>query len=375
MDHLRFEFSQLWEMIVINYDKNSGLPRRLFSVLLVLAILVGFLGSVGVPSHTSEAAPGSRVFLPLILKPNKPVMLGIYPENWWVPMPQDGVNKELKPVDTWSGNGLSLAGVFHYLDQPNVVNMMLAPMWDSGYTPFVNLYANTSAANIASGGWDQTIHAWAKDFAVFAEGGKRMAFLAPLQEMNWKGNPYSLDPTNYIKAYKRIQSIFAQENVPAQSVRWVFAPNGYSSPGNPPFESYYPGDAYVDVVAFSSYNFGTHPSNPYPNWMSPTDVLQPYIQRMIAMAPTKPIFIAQMGTTAYGGSKDQWLQDAYTLIASYPQVKAVLYYNANVDYDWAFYLPSNGVAYNGYKQGVANPVYGYVPPDEVPDLISRTSSP
>jgi hypothetical protein len=359
----------------INKDTPNR-SRQFFTIILTFIVTISFLASLGTSVHATEASTGGyKVYLPIVLKPNTTMMLGVYPENWWTPMPQDAINQEYIPLDTWSGKKLSIAGVFHYLDQPNIVNMMLAPIWDSGYTPFVNLYANTTAANIASGGWDQTIHAWAKNFAIYANGGTRMAFLAPLQEMNWKGNPYSLDPTNYIKAFKRIQSIFKQENVPAQSVRWVFAPNGYSAPGNPPFESYYPGDAYVDVVAFSSYNFGTYPTNPYPDWQPPSEIFPPYIQRMMTMAPTKPIFIAQTATTAYGGSKDQWLQDAYNLLAGYSQVKAVIYYNANVDYDWAFYLPSAGIAYNGYKIGVANPVYRYVSPSEVRTLIPISSSP
>ncbi len=47
-------------------------------------------------------------------------------------------------------------------------------------------------------------------------------------------------------------------NVPAGSVRWVFAPNGYSLPADP-FEEYYPGDAVTDVIGFSSYNYGFYP--------------------------------------------------------------------------------------------------------------------
>jgi len=353
-------------------NNEIGIRRWIRAVIQFAALAMILFGGMEALPRKIEAASPTKLFLPLVIKSSNTVMLGIYPANWWVPMPSDAIHQELEPVNTWSGKGLSIAGVFHYFDQPKVVNMMLAPIWDNGYTPFVNIYADTSAVNIASGGWDQTIHAWAKDFAIFADGGRRMAFLAPLQEMNWKGNPYSLDPTNFIKAYKRIQSIFAQEGVPAQSVRWVFAPNGYSAPGNPPFESYYPGDSYVDVVAFSSYNFGTYPSNPYPEWMSPNDVFVPYIQRMIKMAPSKPIFIAQTGTTASGGDKNQWLRDAYSLLAGYSQIKGVIYYNANVDYDWAFYLPP-AVVFNGYKDGVANPVYRYISPTEARTLIPDTS--
>ena len=110
-------------------------------------------------------------------------------------------------------------------------------------------------------------------------------------------------------------TIFEQEGVPSSSVQWVFAPNGKSSTGWPSFEDYYPGDSLVDVVGFSSYNFGFHP-NLYPasyrKWSTPDYVFTDHVSRMRVMAPSKPVFIAQTGTSAYGpngydeSQKNQW---------------------------------------------------------------------
>jgi hypothetical protein len=255
----------------------------------------------------------------------------------------------------WSGKKHSLMGVFHFFNQPNVVSSMLIPIWEYGYIPFVNIYASASAYDIASGKWDTYIRNWARDYKIFSDEGRRYAFLAPLQEMNWRGSPYSRDPENFKIAYYRIQKIFEEEQIPRESIRWVFAPNGASDRNDPPFEDYYPGDKYVDVLAFSSYNFGRI------RWSSPEAVFQPYIQRMVTLSPYKPIIIAQTGTTG-GGPKDQWLQDAYTLLAEFPQVKAIIYYNAIADYDWAIFIPSRGIVFDGYKQGISNPVYNYVDP-------------
>ncbi|WP_421021837.1 hypothetical protein, partial [Klebsiella pneumoniae] len=76
------------------------------------------------------------------------------------------------------------------------------------------------------------------------------------QEMNIPGETYSQDPQSFKLAYQRIQQIFQQAGVAPNSVRWVFAPNGWSQNQEHRFENYYPGNAQVDVVAFSAYNWG-----------------------------------------------------------------------------------------------------------------------
>jgi hypothetical protein len=356
-------------------------------VLTLSTLLVGAwaLGNSFVTPGVAQSQNGLNVYLPILFQeaPSPtpgttpiPILLGFYPSDYWQPMVQDAMDKEFHPLDTWAGKHHSLAGIFHYFNQPATVNGMLSTIWNNGYTPFVNMFSYQSAASIAQGGEDVNIHAWAKDFKLYAQNGARMAFLAPLQEMNWCGSgdvPYSCDPANFKLAYQRVQQIFAQEGVPASSVRWVFAPNGYSRSQDPPFEDYYPSGSIVDVVAFSSYNFGYHPSNPYKDWLSPTETFTSYLDRIRIMAPSKPIFIGQAGTTGYyadgynTGQKNLWLKNAYILLANYYGVRGVLYYNANVTYDWAFWT-SSGTAFQGYRDGIANPAFGYIAPDVLKNL-------
>jgi beta-mannanase len=299
-------------------------------------------------------------------------MLGIIPNDYWQPMPQDAINIEFLPMEKWAGKRMSLAGIFHSIDQTKTVNGFFTILWNNGYTPFVNIYFNDSAYNIAKGNQDANIHAWAKDFAAYAQGGTRMAFLAPMQEMNGYWVPYGQDPGNFKIAFQRVVQIFAQEGVDDDSVRWVFAPNGW---GSPPFTTYYPGDSLVDVLAISTYNFGYHPGNPYKDWLSPQETFITYLDQLRAMAPTKPIFIAQTATTAYYsdgfnvGKKNEWLSNSYELLAKYKGVRAVIYYNPNEqnDYDWAYWRPG-GVAYEGFRDGIADPAYGYISPQTLMDL-------
>ena len=364
------------------YPNSPWLRQAMLCLALVLVLTLTLTNTAEAqatnPDNSPPTANQQKAYLPIVQSPKlEQVMIGIYPPSWWTPNITDTIKNLMQPLDTWQGKKSSLAGVFHSFDQPNTVTNMLPYLWDSGYVPFVNLFLDANCADIANRNYDNTIRLWATNYKTYAKDGTRMAFLAPLQEMNGYWVKYGRDPACYINVYKHIQDIFNQVGVPRQSVRWVFAPNGYSNPGDPPFESYYPGNDYVDIVAFSSYNFGYNPSNPYPGWTSPQDVFQPYIDRLVVMAPTKPIFVAQTGTSGYGVStatKNQWLKDTYGLLASNSHVKGVLYYNANSDYDWAFYLPPSNI-FTGYRDGIASNKYVYVSPVEIFSFIPKTTIP
>jgi hypothetical protein len=75
-----------------------------------------------------------------------------------------------------------------------------------------------------------------------------------------------------------------------------------------------------------------------------------------------------VGQTINDGKKNQWLSDAYSYLASYPGVRAIIYFNLvnRQGIDWPFYVP--GVItrqYQGYRDGVADPVYKYISPQEL----------
>jgi hypothetical protein len=166
------------------------------------------------------------------------------------------------------------------------------------------------------------------------KGGGRHAFLAPLPEANGYWARYSTDGPTFVRAFRRIRQVFARRGVPAESVRWVFAPNGWHEPDKPwkAFEYYYPGDADTDVVGFSSYNFGGCPEDtPWRNWDTFETAMRPYLDRMRAMAPSKPIFIAQTGTVGVpddpadpNQNKSTWVYDTFSRLADYPGVKVIL---------------------------------------------------
>ena len=375
-------------MPVNNFNKSTPrfTPIKIGLVLIAcIFTLVGLSYGKVIPVKVAKAqSAGSNrnVYLPLIdLPAPRQLMLGIYTDGYLGL--QSVIDNEVKAVDTWSGKRLSIVGTFIAIEDLNPdynIRVPLGLLWDSGYTPFVNLNTGKSLNDINSGNMDAQITNMALAFKNWRgdglnKGQNRKAFLAPLEEMNGNWVSYYGTPAAFKAAFTRIQNIFNRAGA-GSAVRWVFAPNGWSDPSSPQFEDYYPGDASVEVIAFSGYNSGYCPSAAWKSWSGPEAVFGSYIQRMRTMAPSKPIFIAQTATTAYDStgfntqSKNNWLIDAYKYLAATPGVAGILYFNKqlNQSCDWPFYLP-NGPQYDGYRQGVSNKAYIYLSPEELSNKI------
>jgi len=316
-----------------------------------------------------------KVYIPFVYASGpRQVLLGVYTEGYLGQ--QATIDNEPKAIDAWANKRLSILGTFIAFEDVNPFYNIPVPLgliWDSGYTPFVNLETRKTLQNINSGQIDGDIRKMAQAFKQWRDEGipkrqNRKAFLAPLQEMNGNWVTYHGSPADFKAAYARIQTIFNQEGA-SSAVRWTFAPNGWSERDRP-FEDYYPGDEFVEVNAFSGYNAGYCPSAAWKQWDVPEKVYGSYLERMRNMAPSKPIFVAQTGTTAYSSSgssnqvKNQWLEDAYIYLANSPGVSGVIYFNKgkNQSCDWPFYQPS-GVKFDGYRLGVNRSEFIYIDPE------------
>jgi hypothetical protein len=290
---------------------------------------------------------------------------------------------EIGQVDAWlNANGLStqvaIAGTFMDIEFPNPdwnIPHDLDAAWDQGAVPFVNLAVGTaglgsrSAQDVAQGTLDEAIRQWASIFAQWSQGGTKRAFIAPLQEMNANWVSYGLDPENYKAAYTRIQRIFAEEGVAEEAVLWVFAPNGWSEPGQE-FEKYYPGDEVVDVVGFSAFNFGACVASGE-GWDTYEEAIEPYMERMEAMAPGKPIFLAQTGTVEQGGDRGEWLKDTFQKLSEETNFRGLIYFNVSKPeagapscnpVDWRVYNPEAGSGEGGFIEAMLTLGGGVAPP-------------
>jgi hypothetical protein len=338
------------------------------------------------PSSEPAAIPSvvevtPTAYLPLVsTTPAK--FTGIYFRQYWN---EENVASQMPQADQGAGKKHTSVGWFIDLEDDaftipvthlpgNNLYRQLEELWKAGYISFVNVGTRATAAEINAGNKDREIGYLAEFYKAWIDlGNDRKAMIALLQEMNGSWTNYGESAEGYKQAYRRIVSIFGQKGVSQSQVWWVFAPNGWNDPAAPEraFENYYPGDDVVSFVGFSSYNYGYCPSTVEASaiWQSHQEIFEPFITRMQAMAPSKPVIIAETATTAYydydrsdTAVKDQWLIDNYNYLASHPAVIGVFYFSFGEfdGYTCDFEINPDGVVLAGYKKALENNLYQYL---------------
>jgi len=204
--------------------------------------------------------------------------------------------------------------------------------------------------DIISGKYDALIRNMAKSFKTY----NSPCFLRWGHEMNGNWYSWSGNPDQYIKAYERIYNIFKNEN--CDNVKFIFSINNFDVPHKKEnkFELYYPGDKFVDIIGIDGYNWGKEKSKM--KWKSASQIFSNSYHRIKHMAPDKPIFITETGTTSRGGDKIDWILDFLkTLKTKFKSVKAVIWFDINKESDWS--LTKDKVIFNSYLNYINNDKY------------------
>ncbi len=129
-------------------------------------------------------------------------------------------------------------------------------------------------------------------------------------ELDGFGDPTVSDGAErFVFAYRHI--IDLSREVGAHNISWQFHINHSDHPDEEwnRFESYYPGDAYIDLLAVSIYGAQTPNESAAESFRVSMDRVY---QRLTAMAPDKQIIIAEFGNTNNNPNTDQanWARSA-----------------------------------------------------------------
>lgn len=199
---------------------------------------------------------------------------------------------------------------------------------------------------IAAGAHDDYLAAWAAGFAARSDGPWpiRLMHEANGSWYPWGGRQPGAGPDAYRAAWVHIHEVFRAAG--ASNVAWVWCPLADDVAG--PFEAWYPGEAYVDVLALDAYNWGADmPHNG--GWRAPGQLLDGAYDRLAALGP-QPIWLAEVGCApeappalvgAPAGAdtavdpKAAWLAE---LVSSAPQrwprLEAIVFFSLDKERDW-----------------------------------------
>lgn len=281
------------------------------------------------------------------------------------------------------GSQTGESAVLAYIDFINGQSASDASYWINNYMAYSPKFAAAALGGVIEVAWNfpnlQAVLS-APDTqiasAAAALGGMNCTILLRLgAEMN---DGYGVDPAQFIQAFQRIAN--AAHQYP--NIKTVFSPNNVSR-RDMTFESFYPGDQYVDWIGVSNYhntNYATPNSQgpgdySFDNWercnaqgyygegvydSDPLVILQPLAE--FAKAHNKPMMISEGGYgyhTADDASQNAYAVDQvhkfYSYVCMiYPQIKAVFYFDQNVAGDSHNYLlAGNSAIDNAYRAAIA----------------------
>ncbi len=184
-----------------------------------------------------------------------------------------------------------------------------------------------SVRDIAAGMYDDYIRSWARGVSDF----HRPVYMRPFPEMNGDWTDWNGDPEGLVRAWIRITAIFREEG--AHNAFWVWSPNVTDDPRTEAnrMEHYFPGPAYVDVLALDGFNWGTTRES---GWRSAEEVFRTGYDRIAALA-RRPIWFAEIGSTDEGGDKAQWVRDLLLNAYSwFPRLTAIVWFDEDKETDW-----------------------------------------
>ena len=131
----------------------------------------------------------------------------------------------------------------------------------------------------------------------------------------WSGARNGENPADYVRVWKHLRGIFADQG--AGNVSWIWSPNWNSAPaaGWNRVQRYYPGDEHVDWVGISGYNFYGE---------SPATLFDPVTK---LYGDRKPIILSE---TAAVRDKARWIARLQSWVEDTPAVGAVVWFDTDI---------------------------------------------
>jgi beta-mannanase len=204
---------------------------------------------------------------------------------------------------------------------------------------------------IASGEQDAYVRAYARAVRAWGE----PLLLRFAHEMNGDWIPWLTSGAAYCVAWRRVHRLFAEEGT--TDVQWVWCPHVTDARARP-FEPWYPGHDVVDWVGLDGYNWGR--SQRGTRWRSFDAIFADSYGDIRALAPGKPVMLAEVGCAEEGGDKATWIRDAFldAIPARYVGLQAVVWFNAYPRGHANWRVDSSPAALEAWREVVTHGLYG-----------------
>jgi beta-mannanase len=175
---------------------------------------------------------------------------------------------------------------------------------------------------IVAGDWDAYLTTWARDAAAWGD----RVIVRWAHEMNAPWFPWAIGkvgntPANYRAAWRHVVTLVRGI---APNVRFMWAPNAPCGDACLGYAELYPGDAYVNVLGFSSYNWSGDPS------VSMVTMYRKTVTALMSVSKRR-IVAAETGIKGPGPGRARWLREGYAgVYDAYPRLKGIIYFDIDM---------------------------------------------
>jgi Glycosyl hydrolase family 26 len=180
-------------------------------------------------------------------------------------------------------------------------------------------------SRIIHGAFDKYIREWAEASREWGH----PYFLRFDWEMNgfwfpWNETVNGNHAGEFVKAWQHVHDIFT--NVGATNANWVWCPNIALIKKLKNFGSLYPGNRYVDWTCLDGFNWGNTANSA--GWQTFTHVFSSSYKEVEKIAPSKPMIIGETASDERGGSKADWIRNAFSVIPQkFPKIRGVVWFD------------------------------------------------
>jgi endoglucanase len=254
-------------------------------------------------------------------------------------LPNNDNRSYIQAVEKQVGRNFDLDVRYYLVGKDQIVGAREQWALANGETPLIHLSLRSDLPytwkTITAGAADTYLKQQAIAAANFGKTATSPAKLIYLNFQNeadhnksWAGTP-----ADFIAAFQHVVNVFRSNG--ASNVQFVLSL--FTNPGVPmsEFAKWYPGDAYVDAFGPTGYNWACSPGYGAgqkgcgKNWHSFQQVFS--TAYAFAVLHGKALFVTETGTAedpASPGRKAQWIRDMATTAKSWPNLKAIVWFQA-----------------------------------------------
>jgi hypothetical protein len=334
-------------------------PRTRVNPVLLVTVLVGasallaaFVPNADAGVNRAKAASQKKTVTPTVVT-TTPYALGAYASDF------TGAGSQLSQFESQLGAKVAVASSFRgwgdVFPDPaqlpdSATGHTLLVSWDLGAT------ADTRFSTFTAHQHD----AYLLQEATAARNYGKPLYVRPWPEMN--GDWQAFQPTpdgsrpaggtyaQFVAAWRYLVTFF--RNHGATNVKWVFNPTTDTYAETTPVSRIWPGAGYVDVLGLDGYNWGT---GGIFAWRSFANIYAAQYQNLVALAPTKPVWVCEVGSKEPGEddgapvdpahTKSGWYQDMFAYLnTTATRVRAVVLFDTRKERDWRISSSSDALA-------------------------------